>query len=74
MNGFGYQIRESLLKVNGDIRIESNRVIPDWNWMKVEEFVESMDGVEQVSPYAHGVVMLQHRNLPSSCCDGHRSQ
>jgi len=62
MNGFGHQIRESLLKVNGDIRIESNRVIFDWE--KIEDFVETLDGVEQVSPYAHGVVMLQHRNLP----------
>lgn len=62
MNGFGHQIRESLLKVNGDIRIESNRVIFDWE--KIESFVESMDGVEKVSPYAHGIVMLQHRNLP----------
>ena len=62
MNGFGHQIRESLLKINGDIRIESNQVIFDWE--KVESFVESIDGVEKVSPYAHGVVMLQHRNLP----------
>jgi len=62
MNGFGHQIRESLLKVNGDIRIESNRVIFDWE--RIEGFVESIEGVAQVSPYAHGVVMLQHRNLP----------
>jgi lipoprotein-releasing system permease protein len=62
MNGFGHQIRESLLKVNGDIRIESNRVIYDWE--TIARFVESLEGVEQVSPYAHGVVMLQHRNLP----------
>lgn len=62
MNGFGSQIRESLLKVNGDIRVESNRVIFDWE--NVEQFIESMQGVEAVSPYAHGVVMLQHRNLP----------
>lgn len=62
MNGFGHQIRESLLKINGDIRIESNRVMFDWE--KIESFVESMDGVDIASPYAHGVVMLQHRNLP----------
>lgn len=62
MNGFGHQIRESLLKVNGDLRIESNRVIYDWE--PLEESIEAIDGIELVSPYAHGVLMLQHRNLP----------
>jgi lipoprotein-releasing system permease protein len=62
MNGFGQQIRDSLLKVNGDIRIESNRVIFDWE--RLEQMVAETPGVETVSPYAHGVVMLQHRNLP----------
>lgn len=62
MNGFGDQIRESLLKINGDIRIESNRVIYDWE--KLESYVEGLEGVDLASPYAHGVVMLQHRNLP----------
>jgi lipoprotein-releasing system permease protein len=62
MNGFGHQIRESLLKVNGDLRIESNRVIYDWE--RLQGMVADMDGVIQASPYAHGVVMLQHRNLP----------
>ena len=62
MNGFGHQIRESLLKVNGDIRVESNRVINSWE--RIEAYLESVEGVEQASPYAHGIVMLQHRNLP----------
>jgi lipoprotein-releasing system permease protein len=62
MNGFGQQIRDSLLKVNGDIRVESNRVI--FNWDKLEQIIAETPGVAAVSPYAHGVVMLQHRNLP----------
>ena len=62
MNGFGREIRESLLKINGDIRIESDRVIYDWE--RLADFVEARDDVDLVSPYAHGVVMLQRGNLP----------
>jgi lipoprotein-releasing system permease protein len=62
MNGFGQQIRDSLLKVNGDLRIESNRVIYDWE--RILDSLESIPEVAQASPYAHGVVMLQHGNLP----------
>ena len=61
MNGFGREIRESLLKINGDIRIESDRVIYDWE--RLADFVEEREDVDLVSPYAHGVVMLQRGNL-----------
>ncbi len=62
MNGFGNQIRESLVKFNGDIRIESTRVIYDWE--RLEQFLDGIEDIELFSPYAHGVVMLQRGNLP----------
>jgi lipoprotein-releasing system permease protein len=62
MNGFGAGIRQRLTETQGDIRIRSNEVIYDWE--EVLETVQQQDGVIGVSPYAEGVIMLQHENRP----------
>lgn len=62
MNGFGEGIRQRLVETEGDIRIRSGEVIDDWE--AVYEKLEQEDRVVAASPYAEGVVMLQHENRP----------
>ncbi|MEO0511122.1 MAG: ABC transporter permease [Verrucomicrobiota bacterium] len=62
MNGFGEGIRQRLVKTEGDIRIRSSEVILDW-----EVYFDRLEGQENVlavSPFAEGVIMLQHQNRP----------
>ena len=62
MNGFGEGIRQRLVQTEGDIRIRSSEVIYDW-----EEYFEKLGQEENVvaaSPFAEGVIMLQHQNRP----------
>ena len=62
MNGFGEGIRQRLTETHGDIRIRSNEVIYDWE--AVLETIIQQDAVIGASPYAEGVIMLQHQNRP----------
>ena len=62
MNGFGEGIRQRLTETQGDIRIRSNEVIYDWE-MVLDEVLEQ-DEVVGASPFAEGVIMLQHQNRP----------
>lgn len=62
MNGFGEGIRQRLTETQGDIRIRSNQVIYDWE--EILETVQQQDEVIGASPYAEGVIMLQHENRP----------
>jgi lipoprotein-releasing system permease protein len=62
MNGFGESIRKRLVETQGDIRIRSNAVIHDWP-AQIERLQQQQE-VMAVAPYAEGVVMVQHENLP----------
>ncbi len=62
MNGFGEGIRQRLVETEGDIRIRSSEVIQ--NWEAVYQKLENEDEVLAASPFAEGVVMLQHENRP----------
>ncbi len=62
MNGFGEEIRKQISAANGDIRIEAGEVM--MNWRPVAEMARGFDGVEAVTPYGQGIVMLQHGNRP----------
>jgi lipoprotein-releasing system permease protein len=62
MNGFGEGIRQRLVETEGDIRIRSSEVIYDWE--AHHQKLQSEDAVVAVSPFAEGVVMLQHQNRP----------
>ncbi|MEM8867650.1 MAG: ABC transporter permease [Verrucomicrobiota bacterium] len=62
MNGFGEGIRSRIVETQGDIRIRSNEVVMDW---KAQQAV--LDGYDEVigtAPFAEGIVMLQHENIP----------
>ncbi|OYV45838.1 MAG: hypothetical protein B7X06_04095, partial [Verrucomicrobia bacterium 21-51-4] len=63
MNGFGYQIKRTLLETNGDIRIESGYPIRDYP--AVIKIAMETPGVVAASPYAQGVVMMQYGNHPA---------
>jgi len=62
MNGFQAEIREKVVTTTGHIRIEAPAIIYDYD--PVLPALEAMEEVEAVSPYAYGMVVLQHRNVP----------
>lgn len=62
MNGFGEGIRQRLVETEGDIRIRSGEVI--YNWEAYREKLLAEDAVVAASPFAEGVIMLQHENRP----------
>ncbi|MGE9290203.1 MAG: ABC transporter permease, partial [Puniceicoccales bacterium] len=62
MNGFVHDIRSSLAKTNGDVRIFGDGLIVDWQGM-VEE-LEKRTEVAAAAPFAQGVVMVQAANRP----------
>lgn len=62
MNGFGEGIRQRLVKTEGDVRIRSSEVIYDWE--SVYNQLEAEDRVLAATPFAEGVIMLQHQNRP----------
>ena len=62
MNGFGEGIRQRLTETQGDIRIRSNEVIYDWG--EVLDTVIAQEEVVGASPFAEGVIMIQHQNRP----------
>lgn len=63
MGGFGQTYRDKIVLTNGHIRIESGEAIYDYQ--TVLDTVDGMAEVQGASPYAHGVVMLQHDNRPA---------
>jgi len=62
MNGFQEEIREKVVTTTGHIRIEAPNIIYDYD--AVIPALEEMEEIEAVSPYANGIVMVQHRNVP----------
>ena len=62
MNGFGEGIRSKIVETYGDIRIQSNALIHDWE--RDFEVLRAMPEVQAIAPYAEGVVMLQYENRP----------
>lgn len=62
MNGFGEGIRSRLVETYGDIRIRSQEVIYDWEDAIAR--LQQEKSVVAATPFAEGVVMLQHGNKP----------
>lgn len=62
MNGFVHDIRSSLAKTNGDVRIFGPGLIEDWQGIVVD--LEGRPEVEAAAPFAQGVVMVQSGNRP----------
>lgn len=62
MNGFGEGIRQRLTETQGDIRIRSSEII--YNWEKMVDTLVEQDEIVGAEPFAEGVIMLQHQNIP----------
>ena len=63
MSGFGYEIRKGINEVNGDIRVEGNRILYRWEGLLYQ--IRETPGVSGATPYANGMVMLQHGPRPA---------
>jgi lipoprotein-releasing system permease protein len=63
MGGFGYEIRRMIVDTQGEIQISSRGLIGDAD--SVIEQVLSVEGVAAATANAHGVVMLEHRQIPA---------
>lgn len=63
MNGFGHEIRKTIVETGGDIRIEGE--VPIYEVEPMIDLAVAHPDVEAATPYAQGVVLLQHGNLPS---------
>jgi lipoprotein-releasing system permease protein len=62
MNGFQADIRQNIVRVQGEIRIEGKDVIGDW--ANFEKKLQNFSEIEAVAPYVYGVVMVMHGDAP----------
>ena len=62
MGGFGMTYREKIVEINGNIRIETGKVIS--TYQPLLEMIRKDAAVKAAAPYAQGVVMLAFNNRP----------
>ncbi|MDR1303137.1 MAG: ABC transporter permease, partial [Puniceicoccales bacterium] len=62
MNGFQVDIRQNIVRVQGEIRIEGKDGIE--NPADFEKKLQNFSEIEAIAPYACGVVMLMHGDAP----------
>lgn len=62
MNGFVHDIRDSLARTNGDVRVFSSALLDDWR--EVAADLREREEVEAVTPFAQGIVMVQEGPRP----------
>lgn len=66
MNGFGEEIRTKIVDTSGHIQVEARfggDILRDAE--AIMETVFAHPGVQRASPYAHGIVMVQHNQRPA---------
>lgn len=63
MNGFGEEIRSKIVDTSGQVRVESGEII--YNQKQLLSLLRDEPEVIGATPYAEGVVMLQHVNRPA---------
>ncbi len=63
MNGFGVEIRQKIVETNGDVRVENGGIMYDQEAVMAK--IRTQAGVQAVTPYAQGMVLLQAGNRPS---------
>ncbi|MFW5883090.1 MAG: ABC transporter permease, partial [Verrucomicrobiota bacterium] len=62
MNGYSEELKASIVDYQGSIRIRSNGII--YNSDSLLKTVMADPAVAGATPYAEGLVLLQHRNIP----------
>lgn len=63
MGGFGREIRRMIVDTQGDVQVRAGGFLN--NIPEVLSTIEGTPGVSAVSPFAEGVVMLEHMNRPA---------
>lgn len=63
MGGFGREIRNMIVNTQGEVQVRSFGLMQDPQ--TVMQAVKKVPGVVAATPFAEGVVMLQHENKPS---------
>lgn len=63
MGGFGYEIRRMIVDTQGEIQVVSRGLIADADSL-IDQILE-VEGVAAATRNAHGIVMLEHRNIPT---------
>jgi len=63
MGGFGREIRNMIVNTQGEVQVRSFGLIE--NPQAVLKMVEGVKGVVASTPFAEGVVLLQHENKPA---------
>ncbi len=63
MGGFGREIKRMIVDTQGDVQVQAGAYLA--NVEEVAEVIAETPGVVGVSPYAEGVVMLEHNNMPA---------
>jgi lipoprotein-releasing system permease protein len=63
MGGFGYEIHQMIVDTQGDIQIRCNGLIP--NPGPIAGAIERIPGVVATTPFAEGVVVLEHGSKPA---------
>ena len=63
MGGIGKQIQSKMIAISGDIQISSQEIL--YNYSKVGEVLDNISAIKAHSPFAMGVVLVQHQNIPT---------
>jgi lipoprotein-releasing system permease protein len=64
MNGFQHEIRQSIVDMQGEVRVDANsNIIHNANGLST--FLKNQPEVVAVAHYAYGIVMLKYNNRPS---------
>jgi len=63
MGGFGREIRRMIVDTQGEVQVRAGGYLPNMDEILVA--IEETPGVAAVSPFAEGVVMLEHLNKPA---------
>ena len=65
MGGFGHQIQRMIIDTQGEIQVRARVLLSGPKAAEVEKALSGTAAVEAFAPYAAGVVMLEHENMPA---------
>jgi lipoprotein-releasing system permease protein len=63
MGGFGREIRRMIVETQGEVQVRAGGYLAEVD--EVRKIIEATPGVAAATPYAEGVVMLEHRRVPA---------
>lgn len=63
MGGFGAEIRKMIVETQGDVQVRASRFVdePESTLARIEQ----IKGVQAATPFAEGVVMIEHQGKPA---------